>query len=143
MLVSDFDYELPEDLIAQQPAAERAGSRMLVVDRASGHWEDSAFVRFPELLGEGDLLVLNNSRVIPARLFARRAGASDRGEVPSGRIEVFLTSQMGEWEWETLVRPGRKVQVGTQLVFGNSELDRKSTRLNSSHRIASRMPSSA
>jgi S-adenosylmethionine:tRNA ribosyltransferase-isomerase len=122
VLVSDFDYDLPEELIAQQPAAERAGSRMLVVDRQTGRWQDSAFLDFPDLLHEGDLLVLNNSRVIPARLYARRVGAAGRGENPSGRIEVFLTSQAGEWEWEALVRPGRKVQVGTQLLFGEGEL---------------------
>jgi S-adenosylmethionine:tRNA ribosyltransferase-isomerase len=115
VLVSDFDYELPEELIAQQPPDERAGARMLVVDRPTGQLRDSAFVHFPELLGEGDLLVLNNSRVIPARLFARRVSAA-------GRIEVFLTSQVSEWEWEALVRPGRKVQVGTQLIFGQNEL---------------------
>jgi S-adenosylmethionine:tRNA ribosyltransferase-isomerase len=122
VLVSDFDYELPEDLIAQQPAAERAGARMLVVNRSTGQWHDRVFLDFPELLREGDLLVLNNSRVIPARLFARRMEASDRPEIPSGRIEVFLTSQVSEWGWEALVRPGRKVAVGAQLLFGGGEL---------------------
>ena len=122
VLVSDFDYDLPEELIAQQPAAERAGARMLVVDRQTGSWQDSAFFDFPDLLREGDLLVLNNSRVIPARLYARRVSGAARGESPGGRIEVFLTSQENEWEWEALVRPGRKVQVGAQLVFGVDEL---------------------
>lgn len=122
MLVSDFDYDLPEELIAQQPPAERAGSRMLVMNRHKGLLQDSAFQHFPGLLHDGDLLVLNNSRVIPARLFARRVSASQIGEPPTGRIEVFLTSQKSEWEWDVLVRPGRKVQVGTQLVFGEGEL---------------------
>jgi S-adenosylmethionine:tRNA ribosyltransferase-isomerase len=121
VLVSDFDYELPEALIAQEPPAERAGARMLVLDRPTGQWQDSAFQLFPELLREGDLLVLNNSRVIPARLYARREKAAQESEDPTGRVEVFLTSQVGEWEWEALVRPGRKVQVGTQLVFGKGE----------------------
>src|SRR5579859_3374016 len=101
VLVSDFDYELPEELIAQQPPAERAGARMLILDRMSGGWQDSAFRDFPEQLREGDLLVLNNSRVIPARLYGRRLATAAHGETPSGRIEVFLTSQIGEWEWET------------------------------------------
>ena len=122
MLVSDFDYSLPEDLIAQQPAAERAGARMLAIARESGQWQDRAFVDFPEMLREGDLLVLNNSRVIPARLFARRAAVPGGGEGPKGRIEVFLTTRIAEWEWEALVRPGRKVQVGTQLIFGDGQL---------------------
>jgi S-adenosylmethionine:tRNA ribosyltransferase-isomerase len=127
VLVSDFDYDLPEELIAQQPPAERGGARMLVLDRQTGQRQDSAFQRFPEFLREGDLLVLNNSRVIPARLFARRVGVAGHGvpglgEIPTGRIEVFLTSQAGECEWEALVRPGRKVQVGERLIFGEGEL---------------------
>lgn len=123
VLVSDFDYELPEELIAQQPPAERAGGRMLVMDRQSGYLQDNAFRHFPELLHEGDLLVLNNSRVIPARFFARRIGSNVHREIPTGRVEVFLTSQSSEWEWEALVRPGRKVQVGTRLLFGEGELE--------------------
>jgi S-adenosylmethionine:tRNA ribosyltransferase-isomerase len=120
VLVSDFDYELPEELIAQEPPAERAGARMLLLERASGQWRDSVFRNLPEQMREGDLLVLNNSRVIPARLYARRMNT---GSDPStGRIEVFLTSQLSEWVWEALVRPGRKVQVGTQLVFGEGQL---------------------
>jgi S-adenosylmethionine:tRNA ribosyltransferase-isomerase len=122
VLVSDFDYELPEELIAQQPPVERAGSRMLVMNRQTGQLQDSAFQYFPELLREGDLLVLNNSRVIPARLFARRIRTAANGEAPTGRIEVFLTSQKSEWEWEVLVRPGRKVQAGMVLIFGDGEL---------------------
>jgi S-adenosylmethionine:tRNA ribosyltransferase-isomerase len=122
VLVSDFDYELPEELIAQQPPAERAGARMLALDRESGHWKDGAFQHFPELLRDGDLLVLNDSRVIPARLFGQRAAAHGHGEAPTGRIEVFLTQQVSEWEWETLVRPGRKIPVGEQLMFGEGQL---------------------
>jgi S-adenosylmethionine:tRNA ribosyltransferase-isomerase len=122
VLVSDFDYELPEELIAQQPPAERSGARMLMLDRRSGQWQDSAFQHFPEQLRAGDVLVLNNSRVIPARLFARRLRSAAHGEDPTGRMEVFLTSQVSEWEWEALVRPGRKVQVGTQFLFGDGEL---------------------
>ena len=74
MDVAEFDYELPEELIAQEALADRASSRMLVVDRAAGRWDDRVFRDFPSYLREGDCLVLNDSRVFPARLFGRRAG---------------------------------------------------------------------
>ena len=90
LLVSDFDFDLPPELIAQQPPAERGSSRMLVLDRASGDLRDSTFADFPSLLHRGDLLVLNDSRVIPARLYARRTLLRDH-EKPTGRIEVMLT----------------------------------------------------
>jgi S-adenosylmethionine:tRNA ribosyltransferase-isomerase len=123
VLVSDFDYELPEELIAQEPPAERAGARMLALDRATGAWEDANFREFPERLREGDLLVLNDSRVIPARLFARRAGLhTQAGHEASGRVQVFLTEQISEWEWQALVRPGRKALVGEVLTFGEGVL---------------------
>lgn len=123
MLVSDFDYGLPEELIAQAPPVERSGARMLAVDRTTGVWRDRMFLDLPELLREGDLLVLNNSRVIPARLYARREAArGGHGETPSGQIEVFLTEQTGEWEWQALVKPGRKVHVGERLLFGEGLL---------------------
>ena len=114
--VSDFDYELPEELIAQQPPAERGASRMLVLDRETGALRDSIFAEFPGLLRSGDLLVLNNSRVIPARLYAQRTLRREK-EKPTGRIEVMLTEQVGENEWHALVRPGRKVAIGEILVF--------------------------
>ena len=90
MLVSDFNFDLPEELIAQQPPAQRGASRMLVLDRASGALRDAKFADFPSLLNPGDLLVLNDSRVIPARLYARRTLRRER-EKPTGRIEVMLT----------------------------------------------------
>jgi S-adenosylmethionine:tRNA ribosyltransferase-isomerase len=114
--VADFDYELPEELIAQQPPAERGQSRMMVLDSATGAFRDSAFSEFPSLLEPGDLLVLNDSRVIPARLFARRTLRRER-EKPTGRIEVMLTEPAGENCWRALVRPGRKVAIGERLVF--------------------------
>lgn len=114
--VGDFDYELPEELIAQQPPSERGQSRMLVLDRVTGAFHDSAFHEFPELLQSGDLLVLNDSRVIPARLFARRTLRRER-EKPTGRIEVMLTEPAGGNRWRALVRPGRKVAIGERLVF--------------------------
>lgn len=114
--VSDFDYELPEELIAQEPPAERGTSRMLVMSRATGALRDSTFAEFPSVLQPGDLLVLNDSRVIPARLYARRTLRRER-EKPTGRIEVMLTESAGENEWHALVRPGRKVAIGEVLVF--------------------------
>jgi S-adenosylmethionine:tRNA ribosyltransferase-isomerase len=109
VLVSDFDFELPAELIAQQPPA-RGESRMLGLSRATGAWRDGMFHDLPELLHPGDLLVLNRSRVIPARLFAQKPGAS-------GKIEVLLTEQLNEWEWRALTRPARKLSVGEELVI--------------------------
>ncbi|MGI8771746.1 MAG: tRNA preQ1(34) S-adenosylmethionine ribosyltransferase-isomerase QueA [Acidobacteriaceae bacterium] len=121
MLVSDFDYVLPESLIAQHPPSERGTARMLALDRSTGAWEDRHFGDFPHLLRSGDVLVLNDSRVIPARLFARRRGDPQRDlsarQTPQGRIEVLLTEQQSPSEWRALVRPGKKVAVGERLVF--------------------------
>lgn len=113
--VDDFDFDLPEELIAQQ-AGERGTSRMLVMDRATGAVRDSVFAELPSLLRAGDVLVLNDSRVIPARLFARRTLRRER-EKPTGRIEVMLTEPAGKQRWRALVRPGRKVAIGERLVF--------------------------
>ena len=126
--VDDFDYELPEELIAQAPPEERGQSRMLVMDRATSAPRDAVFADFPALLAPGDLLVLNDSRVIPARLYARRTLRRER-EKPTGRIEVMLTEPAGESRWRALVRPGRKVAIGERLVFpapsGEIALDRQ------------------
>jgi S-adenosylmethionine:tRNA ribosyltransferase-isomerase len=117
--VSDFDFDLPEDLIAQQPPPERGASRMLAMDRATGSLRDSMFSELPSLLRPGDLLVLNDSRVIPARLYARRTLRREK-EKPTGRIEVMLTEPVGENQWHALVRPGRKVAIGEILEFRNA-----------------------
>ncbi len=126
MLVRDFNYILPPEQIAQQPLQDRAASRMLVLDRAAEGVQDSFFRRFPELLLAGDLLVLNDTRVLPARLFARRAGihAQPIGhrnpaakEHLHGNVEVLLTAQHGPLEWSALVHPGRKLPVGERLFF--------------------------
>lgn len=129
--VSDFDFHLPEELIAQQPPTVRGTSRMLIVDRSQpgktqpieSSFTDSSFAQLPQLLNPGDLLVLNDSRVIPARLYARRANARGKQE-PSGQIEVLLTSpapdasgEGNQQAWHTLVRPGRKVRPGDRLLF--------------------------
>jgi S-adenosylmethionine:tRNA ribosyltransferase-isomerase len=106
MRLSDFDYELPEELIAQEPPAERDGARMLVLNRAEQRFEDRRFREFPSFLGEGDCVVLNDSRVLPSRLLA-------------GKLEVLLLESVSDdkREWRALVRPGRKLRVGAVIRF--------------------------
>jgi S-adenosylmethionine:tRNA ribosyltransferase-isomerase len=118
LLVSDFDFHLPQGLIAQEPPVERGASRMLIMDRPTGVLQDSMFAELPSQLRPGDLLVLNDSRVIPARLYARRTLRREK-ETPTGRIEVMLTEQAGKNRWHALVRPGRKVTIGEILAFPN------------------------
>jgi S-adenosylmethionine:tRNA ribosyltransferase-isomerase len=119
MRVSDFNFDLPEELIAQSPPAIRGSSRMLVIDRATGAFENNFFRNLPGILRPGDLLILNDSRVIPARLYAIRAGlhTQHNSPDPTGRIEVLLTQQVTANDWTALVRPGRKVQPGERLLF--------------------------
>ena len=120
MRTADFDYILPGHLIAQSPPAVRGSSRMMVLDRVSGACIDENFRSLPNFLRSGDLLILNDSRVLPARLFATRSrGALTQANSPdpSGRIEVLLTQRIGEDTWTALVRPARKVQPGEYLHF--------------------------
>jgi S-adenosylmethionine:tRNA ribosyltransferase-isomerase len=121
MRVSDFNFDLPEELIAQAPPSVRGSSRMLSVDRRTGCLQDGHFADLPSHLHEGDLLILNDSRVIPARLYATRAGlrTQHNSPEPSGKIEVLLTQQLEQDVWTALVRPGRKVQVGETLHFAD------------------------
>jgi S-adenosylmethionine:tRNA ribosyltransferase-isomerase len=132
VLVSDFHYLLPEERIAQKPLDDRAASRLLHLDRTSGRWHDRNFRDLPELLQPGDLIVFNNTRVFPARLFGRRAGSKSQAVSPHnpgardflrGRIEVLLTRQLTQDpnDWECLVRPGRKIGVGEQILFGDQD----------------------
>src|SRR5580704_9144605 len=132
MNVSEFDYDLPPERIAQRPLAERDASRMLLLNRATGAWVDSYFRKLPDLLRGDELIVINNARVLPARLFGRRAGihaeppgahSPSRHEHLQAPIEVLLVRQLEPDAWETLVRPGRKVSVGERIVFGEGELD--------------------
>jgi S-adenosylmethionine:tRNA ribosyltransferase-isomerase len=124
VLVSDFDFHLPEERIAQEPLADRAGARMLALDRATGAWQDGQFRDLPQRLEPGDLLVLNDTRVIPARLFAHRAGLHTQpSHHTTGRVQVLLVEQLSTWEWKALVRPGRKVLTGERLQFGQGELE--------------------
>jgi S-adenosylmethionine:tRNA ribosyltransferase-isomerase len=115
VLVNDFDYALPEELIAQEPLADRAASRMLVLYRSEGRWEDRAFRDFPSFLRPGDALVLNNTKVFPSRLYGRRPGGT-------AKIEVFLLRVLDPYGrvWQALVRPGRKVPVGERIHFSEN-----------------------
>ncbi len=123
MLVSDFDYDLPERLIAQEPSARRDGSRLLVVNRASGELVDSVFTELPDHLRAGDLLVLNNTRVFPARLIGRRLRVTPRGDtILGGRVEVFLVSRVEPLVWEALVKPGRALTPGARVEFARGKL---------------------
>jgi len=114
VLLSDFDYHLPEDLIAQEPLADRAASRMLVVDRKTGIWQDRTFRDLPSFLHPNDCLVLNDSRVFPSRLYGHREGHT-------GKVEVFLTQQESPdaLRWTALVRPGRKMRSGERIVISD------------------------
>jgi S-adenosylmethionine:tRNA ribosyltransferase-isomerase len=124
--VEDFNFDLPAELIAQQPPAERGLSRMLVMNRSTSALRDASFADFPSLLNPGDLLVLNDSRVIPARLYGQRTVMRDR-QAPIGQIEVLLTESVGENCWRALVKPGKKIGVGDRLAFpshsGSIELE--------------------
>jgi S-adenosylmethionine:tRNA ribosyltransferase-isomerase len=132
VLVSDFHYHLPEELIAQEPLADRAASRLLHLDASTGRFEDRQFRELPGLLRPNDLIVFNNTKVFPARLYGRRSGLRAQAvsrENPAardflqGRVEVLLTRQLHQEpnEWECLVRPGRKIGVGEQLFFGEQD----------------------
>jgi S-adenosylmethionine:tRNA ribosyltransferase-isomerase len=132
VLVSDFHYELPEELIAQEPLADRAGARLLLVESGSCRLEDRQFREFPELLRPSDLVVFNNTRVFPARLYGRRGGVRSQAlsarnpaarDFLRGRIEVLLTRQLLREpnEWQCLVRPGRRIGVGERLFFGEQD----------------------
>ena len=116
--VSDFDFALPPELIAQQPPAERGTSRMLVMDRATGALRDAVFADFRSLLQPDDLLVLNDSRVLPARLYAQRTNIRER-EASTALIEVLLTEPAADHTWRALVKPGKKVAVGDRLAFSS------------------------
>lgn len=112
MRTSDFDYNLPEELIAQHPSSKRDEARMMVLDKNTGESEDKCFYDIIDYLKAGDVLVMNDTRVIPARLFGHR---SDREE----KIEVFLLNNTEDTKWEVLVRPGKKMKIGTEVIFSD------------------------
>lgn len=115
MKVSDFYYELPEELIAQEPIKERHMSRLMVLDKATGSIEHKVFKDIVEYLGEGDCLVLNNTRVIPARLLGEKEGSG-------GKIEFVLLKRLNGDIWEVILKPGKKAKPGARFVFGSGEL---------------------
>ncbi len=115
MHISDFDYELPADLIAQTPLEQRDASRMLVLDRGKQDWSDSSFKNFTSYLRPNDVVVVNNSRVIPARLNGYR-------EESGGQVEIFLVRKIETGVWEALVRPGARLKKGARAVFGEGRL---------------------
>ncbi len=115
MKTSDFYYDLPQELIAQTPLERRDGSRLMVLDRESGEITHRHFYDLPEYLHPGDTLVLNDSRVLPARLYGHR--------VPTGgAVELLLLKDQGDGKWECLARPGRKLKPGAEVSFGDGEL---------------------
>ena len=114
MKKSDFYFDLPEELIAQTPLQQRDSSRLLLLDKQTGAVEHRHFYELPEFLGEGDCLVLNDSRVLPARLLGSRS--------TGGSVELVLLRDLGEGRWECLSRPGKKTRPGTELSFGGGEL---------------------
>lgn len=115
MNVKDYDYDLPEELIAQDPLEDRSSSRLMVLDRQTGDVEHRHFTDILEYLHPGDCLVINNTKVIPARLFGVK-------EDTQAKIEVLLLKRKKNDIWETLVKPGKKAKPGTKLVFGNGLL---------------------
>ncbi len=132
MHLSDFDYDLPPDLIAQQPLVDRSASRLLVLDRGAQTLEDRRFADLRKLLRTGDLVVLNNTRVFPARLLGRRRGTQSQPigkgnpaarEYLAGEVELLLTRRESGDVWQGLVHPGRKIRTGEVLVFGDDELE--------------------
>ena len=111
---SDFNFDLPQELIAQTPLERRDSSRLLTLNKVTGEREHRHFYDLPDLLREGDCLILNDSRVLPARLFGKRSGG--------GACEVLLLIDRGEKVWECLVRPGRKLRTGAKISFGDGQL---------------------
>ena len=115
MKTSDFYYELPQELIAQTPIEKRDGSRLMTLDRRTGETGHRHFYDLPSLLRPGDCLILNNSRVLPARLLGRRLPGG-------GACEVLLLTDRGDNVWECLVRPGRRLRAGARMSFGDGSL---------------------
>src|SRR5712692_8362044 len=115
MHLSDFDYDLPVELIAQHPLGERDASRMLIVDRAMQSWRDLTFASLPTCVRANDVLVLNNTRVFPARLIGERAPSG-------GTVELLLLREIEPNVWSVLARPARRLRTGTQIKFRETKL---------------------
>ena len=134
MRLDELDYHLPPEQIAQRPLDRRDASRLLLLNGSSCEFEDRQFAEFSDLLAGNELLVLNNARVIPARLLGRRSGVrsqkpsrSTRAEHLTGKAEVLLTRRIDDHTWEALVRPGRKMHLGERVLFGEGELEAEIT----------------
>src|ERR1700735_657760 len=132
MELSEFDFDLPPELIAQRPLDERDASRMLLIERTTDTMQDCEFRDFPDMLRGDELIVLNNARVLPARLFGRREGihcekpgkdSAARQAQLSASIQIILVREIEPDLWETLVRPGRKIPIGERIIFGDGELE--------------------
>src|SRR5215475_5579551 len=119
MHISDFDYELPPELIAREPARPRDASRMMVLDRATGRWIDSTFRRLPDFLEPSDVLVLNDTRVIRARIIGRL----ERSTGAARDIEVLFGAPAAPDAWEVMCRPGKRVRPGDRIVFDGAEME--------------------
>ena len=118
MKVSLFDYNLPEELIAQYPLPERDESRLMILNRDTRDIQHAAFTQLPDFLSPGDLMVLNNTRVIPARLIGKKGKSG-------GKVEVLLLSPKGEGRWEALVKRSSRIPPGTKVIFGDGNKRRK------------------
>lgn len=118
MLVSDYDYDLPQELIAQDPLEDRSSSRLLVLDKKTGEYSHHIFHDIKQFLRKGDCLVINNTKVIPARLYGVKAETG-------GAVEILLLKRLSDNEWEALVKPGKKCRIGAELVFGEGKLRAK------------------
>ena len=116
LMTSDFYYDLPEELIAQHPAEKRDNSRLLVIDRKSGELSHKHFYNIIDYINPGDVLVVNDSKVIPARLYGHVEGREE------AKIELLLLRMHEIDSWETLVKPGKRAKIGSRLVFGDGIL---------------------
>jgi S-adenosylmethionine:tRNA ribosyltransferase-isomerase len=126
MLITEFNFDLPENLIAQEPLENRAESKMLVVKRDTQTFHNEQFINFPDYLKRGDVVVLNNTKVFPARLF----GTSET----SAKVELFLVKNLGNDVWETLARPAKRLKIGKQIIF-NDKLSAIVTEKNDEGRV--------
>lgn len=123
MKITDFDFYLPKELIAQHPLKQRDDARLMVLDKKSGEIEHKLFKDIIDYLNPGDCLVLNDTRVMPARLIGSK-------EVTGGKMEILLLKRVGDDTWETLVKPGKRARIGSRFDFGNGELKAEILKIN-------------
>ena len=116
LTTEDFDFELPEELIAQTPLSDRSSSRLLVVDRETGKFEDKHFYNIIDELAPGDALVMNDTRVLPARIYGEK-------QETGAHLEILLLNNIEGDTWETLIKPAKRAKVGTKITFGDGRLE--------------------